>query len=43
MAKSASFNFIIIVRISFHQRSAQDNVMKNVGVPNCFTITKTFD
>ena len=42
MSKSASFNFVVIVTISFHLRSAQDNVRKKVGVPNCFTSAKTW-
>ena len=33
----------MIARILFHLRSAQDNVRKNVGIPNCLTIAKTSD
>ena len=28
---------------SSHLRSAHDNVRKKVGIPNCFTMTKTSD
>ena len=34
-------NFDIIKINSFNLKSAHDNAIKKVGIPNCFTIAKT--
>ena len=39
---STRLSLNIIDISSFHRRSAHDNVKKNVGAPNCFTIAKTW-